>query len=145
MIVVLAVLGMVAGLVLTRGPPRSAALEMRAAANAVAQSLRVARTRAIMSNQRVIVALDPRSGTLRVGAGASRGLPAGVAMSVVTTAELASAQSGAGAQSGGGPAGIAFLPDGSSSGGRVELAAGAQHMQVGVDWLTGRVSVANGP
>ena len=143
MIVVLAVLGMVAGLVLTRGPPRSAALEMRAAANAVAQSLRVARTRAIMSNQRVMVALDPRAGTLRVGAGAARGLPAGVAMSVVTTAELASAQSGGG--SGGGPAGIAFLPDGSSSGGRVELAAGAQHMQVGVDWLTGRVSVANGP
>jgi len=140
MIVVLAVLGMVAGLVLTRGPPRSAALEMRAAANAVAQSLRVARTRAIMSNQRVMVVLDPRTATLRIGVGASRGLPAGIAMSVVTTADLASAQG-----EGGGPAGIAFLPDGSSSGGRVELAAGARHTQVGVDWLTGRVSVADGP
>ncbi len=140
MIVVLAVLGMVGGLVLTRGPPRSAALEMRAAANAVAQSLRVARTRAIMSNQRVMVALDPRARTLRIGVGAPRGLPADIAMAVITTADLASAQPGAG-----GPAGIAFLPDGSSSGGRVELQAGTQHMQVGVDWLTGRVSVANGP
>ncbi len=144
MIVVVAVLGMVAGLVLTRGPPRSAALEMRAAANAVAQSLRVARTRAIMSNQRVLVVLDPRAATLRIGAGASRGLPAGIAMSVVTTADLASTQAGA-QGGGGGPAGIAFLPDGSSSGGRVELATGARHMQVGVDWLTGRVSVADGP
>jgi general secretion pathway protein H len=140
MIVVLAVLGLVAGLVLSRGPPRSAALEMRAAANAVAQTLRVARTRAIMSNQRVMVALDPRTATLRVGVGAPRSLPAGVTMSVITTADLAS--TGAGTA---GPAGIAFLPDGSSSGGRVELATGTRHMQVGVDWLTGRVSIADGP
>lgn len=140
MIVVLAVLGMAAGLLLTRGPPRSAALEMRAAANAVAQALRVARTRAIMSNGRVMVAFDPRAATLRIGAGAPRGLPAGVTMSVITTADLVSAPAGVGGQ-----AGIAFLPDGSSSGGRVELAAGARHMQVGVDWLTGRVSVADGP
>ena len=140
MIVVVAVLGLVAGLVLTRGPPRSAGLEMRAAANAVAQALRVARTRAIMSNQRVIVALDPRTGTVRVGVAAPRSLPAGVSMAVTTTADLTSARSGTAA-----PAGIAFLPDGSSSGGRVELATGALHMQVGVDWLTGRVSVANGP
>ena len=133
MIVVLAVLGMVAGLVLARGPPRSAALEMRAAANVVAQALRVARTRAIVSNQRVMVALDPRAATLRIGAGLPRSLPPGVAMSVTTTADLAGVR-----------AGIAFLPDGSSSGGRVELATGARHMQVGVDWLTGRVSVADG-
>jgi general secretion pathway protein H len=133
-IVVLAVLGMVAGLVLARGPQRSAALEMRAASSAVAQTLRVARTRAIMSNQRVTVAFDPRAATLRVGTAAARSLPPGIAMSVITTADLAGAQ-----------AGIAFLPDGSSSGGRVQLARGAQHVQIGVDWLTGRVSVADGP
>ena len=38
-----------------------------------------------------------------------------------------------------------FAPDGSSTGGRIELAAGARRMQVGVDWLTGRVSVADAP
>jgi len=133
MIVVLAVLGLVAGLVLARGPQRSAALDMRAATNAVAQVMRVARTRAIVSNRRVVVAFDPRAATLRIGTGAPRGLPAGVGMSVITTADLAGTQ-----------AGIAFLPDGSSSGGRVELANGARHAQVGVDWLTGRVSIANG-
>lgn len=130
----LAVLGMVAGLVLARGPPRSAALEMRAAANAVAQTMRVARTRAIVSNQRVVVAFDPAAATLRIGTGTPRGLPAGIGMSVVTTADMAGRQ-----------AGIVFMPDGSSSGGRVELADGERRTQIGVDWLTGRVSVADGP
>jgi len=142
MIVVLAVLGLVAGLVLARGPPRSAGLEMRAATNAVAQAMRVARTRAIMSNQRVTVVFDPRASTLRIGTGTPRSLPAGIGMSVVTTADLTAAiTSGdrAGVQ-----AGIVFMPDGSSSGGRVELARGERHARVGVDWLTGRVTVANG-
>ena len=149
MIVVLAVLGLVAGLVLARGPQRSAGLEMRAATNAVAQAMRVARTRAIMSNGRVLVVFDLRAGTLRVGAAPPRRLPAGIGMSVVSTTELSAVSTaglaGAAAAEGGAQAGIAFLPDGSSSGGRVELAGAAGRTQVGVDWLTGRVSVANGP
>ncbi len=136
MIVVLAVLGLVAGLVLARGAPRSAGLEMRAATGAVAQAMRVARTEAIMSNRPVTVVFDPRAGTLRVGARTPRSLPAGTAITVVTTADLVGAGAGA-------PAGIAFQPDGSSSGGRVELARGARHARVGVDWLTGRVTVAD--
>lgn len=134
MIVVLAVLGLVAGLVLARGPQRSATLDMRAAANAVAQTMRVARTRAIASNERVVVIFDPRAATVRIGAGAPRALPAGIGMSVISTADLAGAV-----------AGIVFLPDGSSSGGRVELANGTRRAMVGVEWLTGRVSVADGP
>jgi hypothetical protein len=38
---------------------------------------------------------------------------------------------------------ITFAPDGSSSGGRVVLVAGANAVAIVVDWLTGRVSVAN--
>lgn len=144
MVVVLAVLGLVAGLVLARGAPRSDGLEMRAATGAVAQAMRVARTQAILSNRPVTVVFNPRAGTLRVGVGTPRSLPAGTAMSVVTTADLVGAQAGVGAQSGAGAqAGIAFQPDGSSSGGRVELARGARHGRVGVDWLTGRVTVAD--
>lgn len=134
MIVVLAVLGLVAGLVLARGAPRSAGLEMRAATGAVAQAMRAARTQAILSNRPVLVLFNTRAGTLRVGAAAPRSLPAGTAMNVVSTADLAGGQAGAG---------IAFLPDGSSSGGRVELARGARQARVGVDWLTGRVTVAD--
>src|SRR5438874_1500850 len=38
---------------------------------------------------------------------------------------------------------IRFNPDGSSTGGRISLADGRQKMAVGVDWLSGRVSVAD--
>ena len=141
MIVVLAVLGLAAGLVLARGAPRSAGLEMRAATGAVAQAMRVARTQAIMSNRPVTVVFNPGAGTLRVGAGAPRSLPAGTAMNVVTTADMmGGASPGTGVQ-----AGIAFQPDGSSSGGRVELARGGRRARVGVDWLTGRVTTADDP
>ena len=51
--VVLAILGFVGGLVLGRGPPRSAALELRAASATVAQTLKGARTRAIATNRRL--------------------------------------------------------------------------------------------
>lgn len=130
MIVVLAVLALVAGLVLTRGPQRSAALEMRAASAAVAQTLRLARSRAIAGNQPVPVQFDPRAAAFRLGSDPVRSLPRGFALAV-TVAE------GQGAS-------ILFLPDGSSTGGKVALAGGGRAAQVGVDWLTGRVSVADG-
>jgi len=38
---------------------------------------------------------------------------------------------------------IDFHPDGSSSGGRISLADGRRTIMVGVDWLTGRVSIAD--
>jgi general secretion pathway protein H len=38
---------------------------------------------------------------------------------------------------------IDFQPDGSSSGGRISLVDGRRTMMVGVDWLTGRVSIAD--
>ena len=51
----------------------------------------------------------------------------------------------AGEDRGPGPAigDIRFQPDGSSTGGRITLADGRRRMAVGVDWLTGRVSVAD--
>jgi general secretion pathway protein H len=39
--------------------------------------------------------------------------------------------------------GIRFNPDGSSTGGRVSIGDGRRSIAVGVDWLTGRVSVAD--
>ena len=38
-------------------------------------------------------------------------------------------------------AAIRFNPDGSATGGRIDLAAGQRVAHIGVDWLTGRVSV----
>jgi general secretion pathway protein H len=35
---------------------------------------------------------------------------------------------------------IRFAPDGSASGGRIELSGGGRTIWVGIDWLSGRVS-----
>jgi general secretion pathway protein H len=37
---------------------------------------------------------------------------------------------------------IAFLPDGSSSGGSVLITGATRRMQVSVDWLSGRIRIA---
>jgi general secretion pathway protein H len=38
-------------------------------------------------------------------------------------------------------AGIRFLPDGSSTGGRITVAVGEFEQLIDVDWVTGRVTV----
>jgi general secretion pathway protein H len=42
------------------------------------------------------------------------------------------------------PGGIRFAPDGSSTGGEIELVSGSRHIRIMVSWLTGRVSVLDG-
>ena len=70
----------------------------------------------------------------RVGTGAERRLPANLSIELLTIA---------GESRGAGVGDIRFNPDGSSTGGRISLADGQQRIAVGVDWLTGRVSVAD--
>lgn len=137
LLVVLAVLGFSFGLVLQRGPSRSAALDVRGAAGEVAEALRGARGRAIATNRRVAVTFDLGDGRYSVGGAPARALPAGLRLSLLTSADLTVAGGGAGA--------IDFLPDGSASGGRVGLAAGESRAWVMVDWLTGRVGVTDAP
>lgn len=135
-LVVLAVLGLSLGLLLERGPWRSPRLDARAAAGQVAQGLRLARAEAIARGRRVVFALDVAAGSYRVGEGPVRPLPRGLVLSMTAVANQT-----VGNRLGG----IGFLPDGSSTGGRIELSAGQRRLQVGVDWLTGRVSVTDAP
>lgn len=123
MLVVLAVLGLVAGLVVARGPMRSAGLDARTAANQLAGVLRAARSEAIATDRPVAVLIDGVAGTVRIGPGPPRSLGATL---------LPPARP------------IVFAPDGSSAGGRIGVAAGPVRRQVAVDWLTGRVSIADG-
>ncbi len=120
MLVVIAVLGLAATVVLTSVPPRSVRAEVRAGAAALAGGLRTARGRAIATDRPVAVVLDPASRMFRVGAGPVTRLPDRLAMAATRPA-------------------IVFAPDGSSSGGRIELASGGIHVQLDVSWLTGRV------
>jgi general secretion pathway protein H len=136
MIVVLVVLGLAMGLVIARGPMRSRTLETRAAASQVVQSLRIARSRAIATNRPVLFTVDVAGRRYSVDGGPPQGLPPALDVSMTTvTGDRLGKNVGA----------ITFAPDGSSTGGRIVLADGGHHLQIGVDWLTGRVSVQDAP
>lgn len=134
-LVVLAVIGLALGVVAMRGPQRSPALDLRAAAGTVAETLRLARSRAVAGNRTVGVAFDVGGPALQMDGAPPHILPPGIAMAVTATL---------GNTAGDRLAAIRFAPDGSSSGGRVVLQGGGRRTQVGVEWLTGRVSVADG-
>jgi general secretion pathway protein H len=122
MLVVLAVLALIAGLVVARGPSRSVALDLRAATATVVGELRRGRAAAIAGDAAVTVTLDPAARAIRVGDAPPRALPGDVALAA---------------------AAIRFTPDGAAAGGPIALAAGARRVTITVSWLTGRVSVAD--
>jgi general secretion pathway protein H len=117
MIVVLAVMALVLGLVVTRGPLHSQRIDLDATAREVAGALRLARSRAIAEEQPVTVSFG--AGGYRLDSREPSAWPADV---VWRGNQL-----------------IVFLPDGGASGGRIALGSGAQVVTIDVDWLTGRV------
>ena len=134
MIVVLAVLGLLAGLVMAKGPMKSRTLTERAAVQALSSGLREARARAVATNRPIEFAVDIEHKTFRIGQDAATRLPPEFAVSMV---------SAAGQRIGDTAAAIRFDPDGSSTGGRIELATESRHIRIEVDWLSGKVSVSN--
>ncbi len=132
MLVVVAVMGFALTMIVTRGPVRSQALEMKAAVSEVAQGLRLARSKAIATNTPVQFAVDVPQRSFRIDRGTATILPRSLSISMTAVAEET-----LGARL----AAIRFNGDGSATGGRIELTDGQRRSQVGVDWLTGRVSV----
>jgi general secretion pathway protein H len=131
-LVVVAVLGLAMSLVAARGPMRSRAMDMQAVVEQVAQAARLAHARAIAQNRIARLVLDIPAHSLRIDNGRPMVLPA--SMTIAMTAV-------AGESGGGTLAAIRFNPDGSATGGQIELADGPRRALVGVDWLTGRISV----
>lgn len=131
LMVVIAVIGVLFGAVMARGPFRSRTLAMRGAAGELAQALRQARSEAIRTDRPVSLTLDLKDHRYRVGAGRAVALPSELDLAMLTTrGERQTADPG-----------IRFDPDGSSTGGRIVLADGKHRIEVGVDWLGGRVSL----
>ena len=121
-IVVVVVLGLMLGILAGFVPRRPARLELANAADTVAATLRLARARAIASGRPVLVQ-----------AGGHVLLVDGVARPLSGPAELAMA----------GPPVLRFAPDGSASGGAVRVAGQNRALLVTVEWLTGRVAIAD--
>jgi general secretion pathway protein H len=133
-IVVLAVLAFALALIVGYKPPWSSGLGLRGTAAELASSLRLARSEAILQNRPVLFELDLSGRRFRVGNGTVRQLPRQLSIELLTVSgERRDFATGD----------IRFNPDGSSTGGRISLADGRQKMAVGIDWLSGRVSVAD--
>lgn len=134
-IVVLAVLGLALTVVLSYGPPSSGALSLRTTAARLAGGLREARAEAIAGNRPIGLTLDLTNRQWHVADHAPTALPDGINVRLLTVAGEAAGSVGR----------ILFLPDGSSTGGRIELAAGKRRWEIGTDWLSGRVIEAEKP
>ncbi len=132
-LIVLVILGLAIGLVAARGPARSPALEAHAAAGQVARALRLARSEALLRNAEVAFTLDAARHGFRVGDGAWRQLPPTVALQMHAADGAADPARGQ----------IVFAPDGGATGGRVRIATRGKSVLVAVDWLSGRVSIAD--
>ncbi len=134
LLVSLAILGLALVLIAGYKPPWSRGLGLQATAAELAAGLRLARSEAILSNRAVVFDLDLIGHRYRVGTGTPRLLPADLSLELLTiSGEARNGREGD----------IRFNPDGSSTGGRISLADGRRRIGVGVDWLTGRVSVAD--
>jgi general secretion pathway protein H len=133
-VVTLAILGFALVLVTGYKAPWSSTLSLKGAATDLASGLRLARSEAIAGNRSVPFDLDIIRHQYRVGNSTVRSLPGRLAIELLTIT---------GEKRGEGAGDIQFNPDGSSTGGRITLADGERRMAVGVDWLTGRVTVAD--
>lgn len=134
LMVVLAIVGLMLGVV---GPSilGSTRSELRADSAAVAAALRDARDRAIATSSEQTFLIDVERRSYRVAGGPPTALPESRLVSLYTAEEeiVRNVEGG-----------IRFYPDGSSTGGRVGLRDADARIAgyvVGVDWLTGRISI----
>lgn len=135
MLVVLAIMALVAALVVpTLGSGVSSA-ELKGAARQVAAGLRLARSEAVATRRETSLVLDLERRAFHVDRDArEHALPRDVELKLFTAqSDLVSDRVGA----------IRFYPDGGSNGGRVTIASGERKYEVDVDWLTGRVAIAD--
>jgi general secretion pathway protein H len=132
-LVVVAIIGVVMGVLIGRGSVRSHGLETRAAAGALAQALRAARAQAIATDSDVTVVIDPERHVFAADNSPVRQIDPATQM--VVKAQAVRTASAAGK--------ILFAADGSSTGGNILLGSGRRRLDVSVEWLTGKVSVAD--
>jgi general secretion pathway protein H len=133
LLVVVAIMGVIAAIVIPRFGGGVSTTELKSAARQVASGLRLARSEAMASRQERFVTLDLEHRRFMVGSDQrAHALPRDVELKLFTAQkDLVDDKVGA----------IRFYPDGGSNGGRVTISAGERKFEVDVDWLTGRVAI----
>jgi len=132
MMIVLVIIGLATLLIGLGRTPLSPTTEGRAAAQTISGALRAARSEAVMTDRPVYFVLDTAQRSYRWGQRAPQPLSPNLAVAMLTsTDQQIAVQVGR----------IRFDPDGGSTGGRIAIAGGGRVWQVGIDWISGRVSV----
>jgi len=131
MMVVLAIIGLVLGLIVPNIGRGAGHYALVATARDIAATLRLTRERAISTNRpiRFVAATDTFGSSEDKKL---RHVPWGIALTISDRVQLGSGNS---------TDRIQFFPDGSSSGGAVEVIDGAARYAVVVDWISGNVSI----
>ena len=134
LLIVLSIMAVVAAMVVPMFGGGVSTGELKGAARQVAAGLRLARSEALATRRETGVVLDLGRRTFKVERdGREHALPGAIDIKLFTAqSDLVSDTVGA----------IRFFPDGGSNGGRVTLAVGERKYDVDVDWLTGRVAIA---
>jgi general secretion pathway protein H len=136
MIVVLTILALMTVLITASGIRVSPAVHARAAAQAISGALRSARSEAVVSNRSVSFTLDVVNRFYQWGQAPPQVLTSDLRLSLLTSRDQLAPE---------GVGQIRFDPDGGSSGGRVSIEGGGVVLWVGIDWLSGRVSIEKKP
>jgi general secretion pathway protein H len=103
---------------------------VRAASKELAAALRFTRTQAIVKRESQVLIVDVENRTYTAPGRAPVELPRQLELKLLTAAQE---------QVGDGIGQIRFFPDGSSTGGHVELILDDAHWRIDVGWLTGEV------
>ena len=132
LLVVLVIAGLLLALVAPRLDGTLQTLELRSAARDVNTALRYARAQAQRAGEPVPLTIDIGQNRFWVGGPAAergKNLDSRIDVTLFTAEHaVVSAERGS----------ILFFPDGTSSGGEIRLALGGRHIDIHVNWLTGR-------
>lgn len=134
-VLVVLVIGAVMYALVLGVPFRGASIaDLKSAARSLASGLRQAQSTAMVSRRDALLTVDMETREyILAGETEPKRLPKDIELKLVTAqSEVTSDTRGA----------IRFYPDGSSTGGRITVKAGERQYLVDVDWLTGRVSIA---
>lgn len=107
-----------------------------ASARDIAAALRHTRTQALVEHRPQWFTLDLNARTFASPGRDPQGIPGGTALHVTSAAEDVQHP---------GEARIRFFPDGSSTGGNIELVRKHREIRIDVDWLTGAVATSAAP
>lgn len=138
LLVVLAIMGLLLGLAAPRFHNIVPGFELQSSTRELAAALRETRSRALERGEPALLVVDLAGRRYGLGGSTqSKELPRDIVLEALTAADDISEETRR--------AGFRFFPDGSATGGRITLSRGEQEYRIDIDWLTGRVSILEGP